>query len=332
INNSAFNQYTSPIFENENSPENESPLHQEFSFFDMEYTSKDIGNLKEYIYYVSILNQNFSFKDFAILKITDDTIQLAITPKENQEKYSKYYFDPEKSILDIGEEALKVIFKETRSVKFLIDHHDSSEEVLNEKSFKPKDIMNKKENNNESSSPNDNYSSSDNSSYRLSSPNSIKTEHSDTYSYTQSDHSKKTSDDSEFENLSNEISNENISSGSSFSLLNSNDSINKNKWMIENLGKPYDLIELLESLNSTKEKNTILQKKIENMKQTSDSNVNEIRLLHMRLENDKKLLKSLINTFSENEEKAKDQPKSYKNLLLIVVSNIVLIIAFLYIK
>jgi len=34
------------------------------------------------------------------------------------------------------------------------------------------------------------------------------------------------------------------------------------------------------------------------MKETSDSNVNEIRLLHMRLENDKKILKSIMNSVS----------------------------------
>jgi len=225
------------------SPEIESPLHQEFSIYDMEFTMKDVGNLKEYIYFVSLLNQNFSFKDFAILKITDEKIQLAIIPKESREKYSKYYFDPQQSILNLGEEALKTIFKEIHTVKFQIENQDSSESVLPDDPLKENDIEKRKESVGTISSQ---YTSSINngSPIRQRSPtqNSIKTENSETYSFVQSDYSRKTNENYEFENLSNDISNENISSSSSLSLGNSNDSINRSKWKVEDLGKPYDLI------------------------------------------------------------------------------------------
>ncbi|OUM63450.1 hypothetical protein PIROE2DRAFT_61272 [Piromyces sp. E2] len=316
MNNSVIEQYASPISEYENSPE--SPLHQDYSIYDVEFTMKDVGNLKEYIYFVSLLNQNFSFKDFAILKITDDSIHLAITPKESREKYSKYYFDPEQSITNIGEEALKIIFKESHTVKFQIDSKSSSESVLTDDPLKEKESVS------EVSQKHINSTNvNDNSPLKQNSPtqNSIKTENSETFSIAQSDCSRKTNENSEYENNLNDALNDNSSIRSSLSLVNSNDSINRSKWR-----------ELLESLNSTKEKNLILQENMKKMKETSDSNVNEIRLLHMRLENDKKVLKSLMNSFSEIEEKSKEQPKSYKNILLMGISGFVLIIAFLYIK
>jgi len=42
-----------------------------------------------------------------------------------------------------------------------------------------------------------------------------------------------------------------------------------------------------------KEKNNILQEKIISMKEASEVSVNEIRVMHMRLENNKKALKAI---------------------------------------
>jgi len=89
---------------------------------------------------------------------------------------------------------------------------------------------------------------------------------------------------------------------------------------------------IISSLAFAKEKNNILQEKIDNMKEASEVSVNEIRLMHMRLENNKKALKAIQKSFLELEEKSKNQPKSYKNWLIIGLSIFVCIIAIWYIK
>lgn len=50
---------------------------------------------------------------------------------------------------------------------------------------------------------------------------------------------------------------------------------------------------IISSLAFAKEKNNILQEKIISMKEASEVSVNEIRVMHMRLENNKKALKAI---------------------------------------
>jgi len=100
-----MDQFLSPVSGSENnSPMNvntsrrESVLNEEE---EEDFTMKELGNFKEYFYFVSLLNQNFSFKDFPILKITDENIKLAVVPRDDREKYSKYFFNPAENILSI---------------------------------------------------------------------------------------------------------------------------------------------------------------------------------------------------------------------------------------
>lgn len=54
----------------------------------------------------------------------------------------------------------------------------------------------------------------------------------------------------------------------------------------------------MKDLKSAKEKNIMLQEKINDMKKENDLSVNKIRLLHIRLESNKKLLKSFQKSVS----------------------------------
>jgi len=56
-------------------------------------------------------------------------------------------------------------------------------------------------------------------------------------------------------------------------------------------------------LASAKEKNELLQEKIDSMKEANEVSVNKIRVMHMRLENNKKALKAIqksVNIFVFN--------------------------------
>ena len=73
----------------------------------------------------------------------------------------------------------------------------------------------------------------------------MKKEISDSFSFTQSEYSsKKGTENFEFENFTNEFdSNGNVStSDSTFSISNSNNSMEQYKWDIEDLGNPSELI------------------------------------------------------------------------------------------
>jgi len=249
-NNIILDQFSSPISEFENSPISASPYHNELSIYDDEFTVKDVGNLKEYIYFVSLLNQNFSFKDFGILKITDDKIELAITPKKDREEYSKYFFDPTLSILDIGDTAIKSIFKRKGSVKNDTNQQNSLVRDESEKSDVKRRDSNDSEKSKTSSaisSAKTNFTTNDSVISKLTSPTvySMKKETSDTFSISQSDYSsKKSPGNYEFENYSNITdSNGNITTtDSSLSSINSDNGMDQYKWNIEDLGNPSELI------------------------------------------------------------------------------------------
>jgi len=250
-NNIILDQFSSPISEFENSPISASPYHNEASIYEDEFTIKDVGNLKEYIYFVSLLNQNFSFKDFGILKITDDKIELAITPKKDREEYSKYFFDPTLSILDIGDMAIKSIFKRKGSDKNDTNQQNSLVRDESEKS----DVKRRGSNDSEKSKTSSAISSvktnftttNDSMISKLTSStiSSMKKETSDTFSISQSDYSSKRSPGNyELENYSNITdSNGNITTtGSSISSFNSDSTMNQYKWNVEDLGNPSELI------------------------------------------------------------------------------------------
>jgi len=73
-------------------------------------------------------------------------------------------------------------------------------------------------------------------------------------------------------------------------------------------------INVLKDLKSAKEKNAMLQEKINEMKMENSASVNKIRSLNIRLESNKLLLNECYKTFTELEEKSKNQPNSFKKI------------------
>jgi len=405
-----MDQFLSPVSGSENnSPMNvntsrrESVLNEEE---EEDFTMKELGNFKEYFYFVSLLNQNFSFKDFAILKITDENIKLAVVPRDNREKYSKYFFNPAENILSIDQTILNTIFK-NRSLKFQFSPND-----IEAKKGEDKDL--EKVNHSNLMSAMKKQTSNDTTNENQSTENSTTSFNTETYDWDLNDLGNPSdliildieklfmntycAKGSMFKGNSNIFqlntdSNVYIMQASSKSkkkeicniiriiggmqnpiqkllhhawnpssdipnndkedeeniikyLFNTYDKYEHTMTELQNelLQKTQQLKEILENFNnlsksninvlkdlkSAKEKNAMLQEKINEMKMENSASVNKIRSLNIRLESNKLLLNECYKTFTELEEKSKNQPNSFKKILIIVISVIVFIIAFLY--
>jgi len=170
----------------------------------------------------------------------------------SQKVSSKYFFDPTLSILDMGDKAIKSIFKvkDVVKIKDNIINQQESDNLVTEETEKERRDSNgsaKSKTSSGISSARTNFSNNDPFTYKQISPssNSMKKEISDSLSLAQSDYSsKKGIENYEFETLTNEFdSNCNVStSDSTFSINNSNNSMVQYKWDVEDLGSPSELI------------------------------------------------------------------------------------------
>eukprot|EP00833_Pecoramyces_ruminatium_P000452 jgi/Orpsp1_1/1174484/evm.model.c7180000050308.1 len=237
-----MDRFSSPISEYENSPINFSNYRHESLFYEEVYNMKEVGNLKEYYYFVSLLNQNFSFKDFAILKITDENIKLAVVPKENREKYSKYFFDPTENILNLEENIMNKIFK-NHSLKFQISPKNV---IFEENEEKSSSLKNNTNNNNKvkrkESNDSEKSKTSIKSSIKRNSSSTNESYSSKVKSNNNSTSKKDNNINSSDKNLSNDIESESSSLENSTTTLNSNNDTENYNWDLEDLGNPSDLI------------------------------------------------------------------------------------------
>ncbi|KAL6591268.1 hypothetical protein U3516DRAFT_769374, partial [Neocallimastix sp. 'constans'] len=215
INNLVIDHYLSPTSECENSPLSATTksFHNESFVQEEEFNLSDVGNLKKYLYFVSLLNQNFSFKDFAILKITDDNIKLAVVPKNERENYSKYFFDPLLNIKDLDEKIINSIFR-NHSINFQVSPI----------------IENDSENTNKNNNNTNNNNSNDDNNIFKEKENDIKNMN-DNQSFKENNENKKKAD--------NDNENEKSSSENNTKTPNSTKKYN---WDLINIGNPSDLI------------------------------------------------------------------------------------------